>query len=70
MSHHIADLILTGVFFLAGVVALAAAIADWDWFFGTRSARSLGGKDRKRGRILYGLIGVSMITGAILLLID
>ena len=60
----VASRILSCVFSLAGLVAVGASLAGWDWFFGTRSARALGGTSRKRARIIYGVLGVAMIIAA------
>lgn len=65
----VASWILCSVFSLAGCVAVAASVAGWDWFFGTRSARALGGSSRKRARIIYGVLGAAMITAAWTLII-
>lgn len=53
----------------AGATTLAAAIADWDWFFLSRNAqaytRALG---RRRARLVYGLCGAAMLAVAVWLL--
>ncbi len=65
----VAPWILAGVFTVAGLLALCASIAGWDWFFSTRSAKALGGNNRNRGRIIYGFLGIIMIAAAISLIL-
>ncbi len=58
--------IIQTIFVVAGLIAVAAALLDWDWFFTARNAefivKNLG---RERSRILYGAIGVLFIVAAV-----
>lgn len=55
--------IIQGIFALAGITSLLAAVLDWEWFFTARNTqfavRSVG---RKRARIFYGVLGVILIA--------
>lgn len=54
--------IVQGIFVLAGIVSLLAALFDWDWFFTTRNTqfvvRNVG---RKQARWFYGVLGAILI---------
>lgn len=57
--------IVQGIFALAGITSLLAAIFNWDWFFTTRNAKSIiRNTGRKRARIFYGILGVIIIAMA------
>lgn len=55
-----------GLFVVAGVVAILAALLNWDWFFNARNAqlivRNVG---RPRARLFYGILGVILIGMAV-----
>lgn len=55
--------IIQGIFALAGITSLLAAVLDWEWFFTARNTqfavRSVG---RKRARIFYGVLGGILIA--------
>lgn len=57
--------IIQGIFALAGLVALLAAVFDWKWFFEAQNTqfivRNVG---RPRARLFYGLLGVILIVMA------
>lgn len=61
-----AHLFIQGLFALAGIVALLAAILNWKWFFEAQNAqlivRNVG---KKRARLFYGVLGVILIAMAI-----
>lgn len=60
--HHIVQ----GIFVVSGLVALLAAICNWEWFFTARNAQSLvRGVGRQRARLFYGALGVLCIGMAI-----
>ncbi|NDW13654.1 hypothetical protein D0T50_12245 [Bacteroides sp. 214] len=63
MSPHY---FVQGLFLLAGVVALLAALLNWNWFFTARNAqmivRNVG---RGRARLFYGVLGLIMIGMAL-----
>lgn len=54
--------IVQGIFVLAGIISLSAALLDWDWFFIARNTqfvvRNVG---RKQARWFYGILGVILI---------
>ena len=51
--------IIQGIFAVAGIISLLAAVFDWEWFFTARNTqfavRSVG---RQRARLSYGVLGV------------
>ncbi|MBC8592078.1 immunity 17 family protein [Oscillospiraceae bacterium N12] len=60
-GHHFVQ----GIFVVAGIISLAAAIFDWDWFFTARNSQSIvRWAGRKRARILYGMLGILLIVMA------
>ena len=53
---------LQGIFVLTGIIALLAALFNWEWFFTARNARSIvGTTDRQRARLFYGFLGIILI---------
>lgn len=66
-APHAPALVLAGVFAFAGSLALLAAVCDWDWFFDTSSARSFGSRQRRRARVVYGIAGLAIVGGAVLI---
>ncbi|WP_297328440.1 immunity 17 family protein [uncultured Bacteroides sp.] len=63
--------IVQGIFVLAGVLSLLAALFDWDWFFTARNAqfivRNVG---RKQARWFYGVLGIILISMALFFLMN
>lgn len=54
------------LFALTGVIALLAALKDWDWFFNTRNMQFLiNTLGRRRTRIAYGCMGIILIGMAV-----
>lgn len=54
------------VFLLAGVIAILAALFDWDWFFtSNNSAPVVARLGRKKSRLLYGVLGALFIVAAV-----
>ena len=55
--------IVQGIFAVAGIVALLAAILNWDWFFTAQNTqfvvRNVG---RRQARWFYGVLGVILIS--------
>ncbi len=53
---------IQGIFALAGVVAILAALFNWDWFFTARNSqvivRNVG---RGRARLFYAALGFVLI---------
>lgn len=58
--------ILQTMFLLVGIIALSAAIFNWEWFFTSDNAtpvvRRLG---RTKSRWLYGALGTLLVVAAI-----
>ncbi len=54
--------IIQGIFVVAGIIALLAAILDWDWFFTAQNTqfvvRNVG---RRQARWFYGILGMLLI---------
>lgn len=54
--------IIQGIFALAGVISVLAAVLDWEWFFTAQNTqfvvRNVG---RHRARWIYGVLGVVLI---------
>ena len=54
--------IIQGIFVVAGIIALLAAILDWDWFFTAQNTqfvvRNVG---RRQARWFYGILGMILI---------
>lgn len=58
--------IVQGIFALAGLVSLLAALLNWEWFFATRNARSIvRNTGRTRARFFYGILGIVLIGMAV-----
>lgn len=54
---------ITVVFALSGLLAVAASLLNWDWFFNARNARMLVGRYRRRtARIVYFVAGVLILA--------
>lgn len=55
-----------GLFAVAGIVSLLAAVLNWNWFFEAQNAqfivRNVG---RQRARLFYGVLGVILIGMAV-----
>ncbi len=58
--------IIQGIFALAGIVSLLAALLDWDWFFTARNTqfivRNVG---RRQARLFYGVLGLILIATSV-----
>ena len=50
---------ITVVFTISGLLAIAASLFNWDWFFNTRNARMLVGRYRRR-TARCGMLGMSL----------
>lgn len=68
MSVVTATYILAAIFAAGGLFSILAAIFGWEWFFASANVRILTGKmSRMAARVLYGLIGVAIISMAVYL---
>ena len=67
----IGQYIVQGIFALAGITSLLAALLNWDWFFTARNAqlivRNVG---RTRARLFYGILGIIIIGMAAFFFIE
>lgn len=68
MSVATASLIMAAIFALCGLLSIAAALRDWDWFF--KSQALTGRLSRRRQRIIYGALGAIMIAMSTRLVTD
>ena len=58
--------IVQGIFAVAGITALLAAILDWNWFFTARNTQFIvQNVGRRQARLFYGLLGVILIGTSI-----
>lgn len=62
ISHYI----IQGIFAVTGLIAVMAALFNWDWFFTAQNTqfivRNVG---RKQARLFYGVLGVILIATAV-----
>ncbi|MBP1593383.1 MAG: putative transrane protein [Bacteroidetes bacterium] len=58
--------IVQGLFIVAGIISILAALFNWNWFFSAQNAqfivRNIG---RKWARVFYGTLGIVLITAAV-----
>lgn len=55
-----------GLFAIAGIVSILAAILNWDWFFNTQNVQFIvKNVGRKRARLFYGILGLILVATAI-----
>jgi len=58
--------IVQGLFIVAGIISILAALFNWNWFFSAQNAqfvvRNIG---RKWARIFYGTLGLILIAAAV-----
>ena len=58
-----------GLFALAGIVSILAAVLNWDWFFNTQNVQFIvKNVGRKRARLFYGILGLILVATAIFFL--
>lgn len=54
--------IIQGLFVLVGLLALLAALLNWEWFFTAQNTRFIvANAGRSRARLFYAAIGALMI---------
>ncbi len=59
ITHYI----IQSVFVLVGLMAVLAAVFNWDWFFTANNTRFIvENVGRVRARLLYAVIGLFMIA--------
>ncbi len=55
--------VIQSLFVLVGLLALLAALFNWDWFFTAQNTRFIvANAGRKRARLFYAAIGILMIA--------
>ena len=55
--------VITAVFSISGLLAVLAALLNWNWFFNTRNARMLVGRYKRRtARVVYFVAGLLIIA--------
>jgi hypothetical protein len=64
MSQYIVQII----FAVTGIIAVSAAILNWDWFFNSQQARAIARfRGRGHARIFYGSLGVILLAMVIII---
>ena len=54
--------IVQGIFVVAGIISLLAAVFDWEWFFTSRNTQFTKKKIKKKhARLFYGVLGIILI---------
>ena len=57
---------ILGLFALAGIFSLLAAVLNWGWFFTAHNAQAVVRRiGRSRARLVYGALGLLLIGMAI-----
>lgn len=58
--------IVQGLFIVAGIISILAALFNWNWFFSAQNAqfivRNIG---RNWARVFYGALGLILIAAAV-----
>lgn len=58
--------IIQGIFALTGIIALLAALMDWNWFFTARNTQFIvQNVGRRQARWFYGVLGLILICTAV-----
>ena len=58
--------LIQGIFVIVGLLAIGAAIFDWDWFFQAQNTQLIvKNVGRKRARLFYVVLGILMIATAV-----
>ena len=58
--------LIQGIFVIVGLLAIGAAIFDWDWFFQAQNTQLIvKNVGRERARLFYALLGILMIATAV-----
>ena len=58
--------LIQGIFVIVGLLAIGAAIFDWDWFFQAQNTQLIvKNVGRKRARLFYAALGILMIAAAV-----
>lgn len=55
--------LIQGIFVLVGLLAILAALFNWDWFFTANNTQFLiNNVGRERARLFYAVLGLMMIA--------
>ncbi|MCD8181990.1 MAG: immunity 17 family protein [Bacteroides sp.] len=55
--------IVQGIFAVAGIISLLAAILNWNWFFTARNSQFVvQNVGRRQARWFYGVLGIILIS--------
>lgn len=58
--------VMQAIFATMGIVTLLASLANWEWFFTAQNMQFITSRvGRKGARIIYGILGVTLIALAI-----
>ena len=58
--------LIQGIFVIVGLLAIGAAIFDWDWFFQAQNTQLIvKNVGRERARLFYAVLGILMIATAV-----
>ena len=58
--------LIQGIFVIVGLLAIGAAVFDWDWFFQAQNTQLIvKNVGRKRARLFYAALGILMIATAV-----
>ena len=58
--------LIQGIFVIVGLLAIGAAIFDWDWFFQAQNTQLIvKNVGRKQARLFYAVLGILMIATAV-----
>ena len=58
--------LIQGISVIVGLLAIGAAIFDWDWFFQAQNTQLIvKNVGRERARLFYAVLGILMIATAV-----
>ena len=58
--------LIQGIFVIVGLLAIGAAIFNWDWFFQAQNTQLIvKNVGRERARLFYAVLGILMIATAV-----
>lgn len=64
------DLIVFIIFLIIGIIAIAASVFNWNWFFNSNGAAMIVQFfNRKGARIFYGITGAAIVAVGFMLLL-
>ena len=67
----ISQYLIQGIFAVAGIISLLAALLDWNWFCTAHNTqfivRNVG---RRQARLFYGVLGLILIATAVFFVLN